>query len=63
MPLLLQRLSAEQQRLLWHRYLREHPLNRRQIQKVMGLEPEQQQRLEEEALTVLRQAAREYGAL
>jgi hypothetical protein len=63
LPLLLQRLSAEQRRLLWHRYLREHPLNPRLIQKVMGLDPEQQQRLEEEALALLRQAAKEYGAL
>jgi hypothetical protein len=61
LPLLLQHLSAEQQRLLWHRYLREHPLNTRQIEKVMGLDPEQQQRLEEEALALLRQAAREHG--
>ena len=63
LPLLLQRLSAEQRRLLWHRYLREHPLNPRQIQKVMDLDPDQQQRLEEEALKLLRQAVREHGAL
>jgi RNA polymerase sigma factor (sigma-70 family) len=63
LPLLLQRLNPEQRRLLWHRYLREHPLNPRQIQKVMGLDPEQQQRLEEEALALLRKAAKEYGAL
>ena len=63
LPLLLQRLNPEQRRLLWHRYLREHPLNPRQIQKLMGLDPEQQQRLEEEALALLRQAAKEYGAL
>jgi hypothetical protein len=63
LPLLLKRLSAEQRRLLWHRYLREHPLNPRQIQKVMGLKPEEQQRLEEEALELLRQAGREYGSL
>jgi hypothetical protein len=63
LPLLLQRLNAEQRRLLWHRYLRELPLNPRQIQKVIGLEPEEQQRLEEKALELLRQAAREHGAL
>ena len=62
LPLLLQCLNPEQRRLLWHRYLREHPLNPRQIQTVMGLEPEQQQRLEEEALALLRQGAREYAA-
>jgi RNA polymerase primary sigma factor len=61
LPLLLQRLSAGQHKLLWHRYLREHPLNPRQIQKVMGLDPEQQQRLEEEALALLRKAARVSG--
>lgn len=63
LPLLLQRLNAEQRRLLWHRYLRELSLNPRQIQKVMGLEPEEQQRLEDEALKLLRQAAREHAAL
>jgi RNA polymerase primary sigma factor len=63
LPLLLQRLSAEQHKLLWHRYLREHPLNPRQIEKVMGLTPSQQQRMEEEALVLLRQAGREYGPL
>ena len=56
-------INAEQRRLLWHRYLREHPLNPRQIEKVMGLSPSQQQRLEEEALALLRQAGKEYGAL
>jgi RNA polymerase primary sigma factor len=63
LPLLLQRLNAEQRRLLWHRYLREHPLNPRQIEKVMGLSASEQQRLEEEALVLLRQAGREYGPL
>ena len=62
LPLLLQRLSAEQHKLLWHRYLREHPLNPRQIEKVMGLSASEQQRLEEEALALLRQGAREYAA-
>ena len=62
LSLLLQCLNAEHRRLLWHRYLRERPLNPRQIEKVMGLDLEQQQRLEEEALALLRQAAREYGA-
>ena len=62
LPLLLQCLNPEQRRLLWHRYLREHPLNPRQIQKLMGLDPEQQQRLEEDALALLRQAALEQGA-
>jgi RNA polymerase sigma factor (sigma-70 family) len=63
LPLLLQRLSPVQRRLLWHRYLREHPLSTRQIEKVMGLTPSEQQRMEEEALALLRQGAREHGAL
>jgi RNA polymerase sigma factor (sigma-70 family) len=63
LPLLLQRLSPLQRRLLWHRYLREHPLNPRQIEKVMGLSASEQQRMEEEALALLRQAGREHGAL
>jgi hypothetical protein len=56
-------INAEQRRLLWHRYLREHPLNPRQIEKVMGLPVAEQQRLEEEALALLRQAKRECEAL
>jgi RNA polymerase sigma factor (sigma-70 family) len=63
LPLLLQRLDPVSRRLLWHRYLREHPLTRQQIEKVMGLEPAEQERLENEALALLRQAAREFGAL
>jgi DNA-directed RNA polymerase sigma subunit (sigma70/sigma32) len=60
---LLERLDAVSRRLLWHRYLREHPLTRRQIKKVMGLSVEEQERLEADALEVLRAAAREHGAL
>jgi hypothetical protein len=63
LPFLLQRLSPLQRRLLWHRYLREHPLNPRQIERVLGLPVAEQVRLEEEALAVLRQVAKEYGAL
>ena len=63
LPLLLERLEPLSRRLLWHRYLREHPLTRRQIKKVMGLSVEEQERLETEALEVLRAAAREHGAL
>ena len=63
LPLLLERLDAVSRRLLWHRYLREHPLTRRQIKKVMGLAIDDQERLETEALEVLRAAARDYGAL
>jgi RNA polymerase sigma factor (sigma-70 family) len=63
LPLMLQRLSPVERRLLWHRYLREHPLNPRQIERVLGLPAAEQARLEEEALAVLRQVAKEYGAL
>ena len=63
LPLLLERLDAVSRRLLWHRYLREHPLTRRQIKKVMGLSLEEQERLETDALEVLRAAAREHGSL
>lgn len=63
LPVLLERLDAVSRRLLWHRYLREHPLTPKQIKKVMGLGLEEQERLEAEALEVLRAGAREYGAL
>jgi RNA polymerase primary sigma factor len=63
LPLLLQRLSPVQRRLLWHRYLRESPLTERQIKKLMGLSPEQQEQLEQQALEALRAGARELGAL
>jgi len=63
LPLLLERLDAVSRRLLWHRYLREHPLTPKQIKKVMGLGLEEQERLEAEALAVLREGAREFGAL
>jgi RNA polymerase primary sigma factor len=63
LPVLLERLDPVSRRLLWHRYLREHPLTRRQIKKVMGLSIEEQERMEANALEVLRIAAREHGAL
>ena len=63
LPVLLERLDAVSRRLLWHRYLREHPLTRRQIKKVMGLSIEEQERMEANALELLRIAAREHGAL
>ena len=63
LPLLLQRLSPLQRRLLWHRYLREHPLNPPRIERVLGLPAAEQARLEEEALRVLRRVAQEYGGL
>jgi hypothetical protein len=44
-------------------YLREHPLNPRQIERVLGLPVAEQARLEEEALGLLRQGARDYGAV
>ncbi|MFM7548986.1 MAG: sigma-70 family RNA polymerase sigma factor [Cyanobacteriota bacterium] len=62
LPLLLERLDPVSRRLLWHRYLREHPLTRRQIKRVMGLAVEEQERLEAEALALLRRAAQEHAA-
>jgi RNA polymerase primary sigma factor len=62
LPLLLERLDPVSRRLLWHRYLREHPLTRKQVQRVMGLSLEEQESLEADALAVLRQAAREQQA-
>jgi hypothetical protein len=50
-----------ERRLLWHRYLREHPLTARQLERVMGLNPTQQQELERSALQKLREAARAAG--
>jgi hypothetical protein len=47
--------------LLWHRYLREHPLHARQIERVMGLNPEQQAVMEQQALQKLRQGAQRAG--
>jgi RNA polymerase sigma factor (sigma-70 family) len=62
LPLLLTVLDPTERRLLWHLYLREHPLSPRQIQRVMGLDRETQQRLERGAIEKLREAARGAGA-
>lgn len=61
LPLLLRALEPLERRLLWHLYLREHPLRPAQIQRVMGLRPEQQAELERRALRKLREAARAAG--
>ena len=61
LPLLLRTLAPVERRLLWHLYLREHPLRPAQIQRVMGLRPEQQAELERRALRKLREAARAAG--
>jgi hypothetical protein len=62
LPQLLTVLDPTERRLLWHLYLREHPLSPRQIQRVMGLDRETQQRLEQGAIAKLREAARCVGA-
>lgn len=62
LPLLLEGLDSISRRLLWHRYLREHPLTPKQIRKVMGLPLAEQERLEAEALERLRALAREHAA-
>ena len=61
LPQLLRVLSPVERRLLWHRYLREHPLTVRQLQKVMGLSPARQEEIEQQALGKLREAARAAG--
>ena len=61
LPVLMRSLRPVERRLLWHRYLREHPLTARQLERVMGLSPTQQQELERTALQKLREAARAAG--
>jgi RNA polymerase primary sigma factor len=61
LPQLLRVLSPTERRLLWHRYLREHPLTLRQLQRVMGLSAEQQEAMERRALRKLRKAAKAAG--
>jgi RNA polymerase sigma factor (sigma-70 family) len=63
LPLLLEQLDPTARRLIWHRYLREHPLTPRQIKKVMGLSFEEQEQLEAEALSRMQAAAKEQGLL
>jgi len=63
LPLLLEQLDPTARRLIWHRYLREHPLTPRQIKKVMGLSVEEQERLEAEALERMQAAAKAHGLL
>jgi DNA-directed RNA polymerase sigma subunit (sigma70/sigma32) len=55
LPALLERLDPTARRLIWHRYLREHPLTPHQLKPVMGLTVEEQERVEREALQVLRE--------
>jgi RNA polymerase sigma factor (sigma-70 family) len=62
LPALLDRLEPPTRRLIWHRYLREHPLTPRQVRRVMGLSIQEQERLEQQALAVLRAAVAEDGA-
>ncbi len=61
LPLLLRCLEPLERRLLWHLYLREHPLRTAQIERVMGLRPEEQAALERRALRKLREGARAMG--
>jgi RNA polymerase primary sigma factor len=61
LPVLLRNLQPVERRLLWHLYLREHPLRPAQVQRVMGLRPEQQAEVEQRALRKLRAAARAAG--
>jgi hypothetical protein len=43
---LLQRLDPTARRLIWHRYLREDPITTNQVKRVMGVEVEEQERME-----------------
>jgi len=61
LPVLMRSLRPVERRLLWHLYLREHPLTARQLERVMGLSASQQQALERTALQKLRAAARAAG--
>lgn len=63
LPVLLEQLDPVARRLIWHRYLREHPLTPKQVMKVMGLTLEEQEQLEAEALECLQAAAKEHGLL
>ena len=61
LPVLMRSLRPVERRLVWHLYLREHPLTARELERVMGLSPSQQQTLERTALQKLRAAARAAG--
>ena len=63
LPQLLESLDPLARRLLWHRYLREHPLSPRQLQRLLGLTVAEQEALEQSSIEQLRQTARKLGAL
>ena len=57
LPWLLEQLSEQERRLIWHRYQRRLPLSPAQLRRVMGLDDQQLAALEQRALRTLRQAA------
>ena len=57
LPRLLEQLSEQERRLIWHRYQRRLPLSPAQLRRVMGLDDQQLAALEQRALRTLRQAA------
>jgi hypothetical protein len=63
LPHLLASLDPLARRFLWHRYLREHPLSPRHLQRLLGLTVAEQEALEQRSIEQLRQAARARGAL
>jgi RNA polymerase primary sigma factor len=61
LPELMACLDEQEQRIIRNCYLRRPPLSAFQLRKAMGgMEPEQLEQLEQQALTKLRQAAEEY---
>ena len=61
LPELMAALDEQEHRMIRNRYLRRPPLSPYQLRKAMGgLEPDQLDQLEQQALSKLRQAAEEY---
>jgi len=57
LPLLLEQLEPQEQRLIRNRYLRRPPLTPHQLRRTMAMEPEAMAQLEQRALAKLRCAA------
>ena len=58
LPQLLEALNPQERQLIRHRYLRERPLTRYELQRLMGLNGPEQCALEEQAIAKLRSAAK-----
>jgi DNA-directed RNA polymerase sigma subunit (sigma70/sigma32) len=57
LPQLMEQLEPLEQRMIRNRYLRRPPLTPHQLRRSMGLEPDQMQALEQQAMAKLRKAA------